>query len=133
MDACSAIAPLHPGPRWPLAVRTPASPAHALTVAGKARSCLEGDWRTRGGVCQACVRWLPVGARTTYAPPSSGGSRHSGTKPECGLESMTSLIPLPSRIGWPGIKRAVAIKSFRESRQTSPWQIVRPTDRLGDD
>src|SRR5437667_5428934 len=56
-------------------------------------------------------RLAHIAKSAMYAPPqvSGGGSRKGlglggptglGTKPECALESMTSPITLPSRIGW---------------------------------
>ena len=56
------------------------------------------------------VGWLLIAARTyrkrrdVCATQVAGGHEARGTKPECALESMVSLIALLSRIGCPGIK-----------------------------
>src|SRR5437016_10747714 len=62
---------------------------------GKQRVHKDG-WRIRGVVCHVCVQMLVVNALLLLGARARQGS---GTKPECGLESMVSPIALLSRIG----------------------------------
>ena len=93
-------------PRWPAFTTLGNEAGMWFRINGFTHYAPIADWVATEEV----VGWLLIAARTyrkrrdVCATQVAGGHEARGTKPECALESMVSLIALLSRIGCPGIK-----------------------------